>query len=539
MRGANRGWTVGMAAALVLSAGVARAQDDVLGMGEGSGAGAGGAEAPVEAGVVGAEAGVPSAGGLVFRKVGNPLDETVFAAGDTIEAVLPRELASATLEVVDPRSGKLVLTREFSGSSVRFEADLLPGKGTGRGYSVFATTANGDAAAFHQEMQKQKGKRKLPTEAMDVVLDEPSHGDHRAWSQRFFHGAGIGYDVAVRSGGETLTGSLLRLDTPNWLYFSGHYPKGSGGTLGGADVRPDVPGAPDAWKGKLEVLIMAACYAGDLWTGSNLEGIDAGAGIDGRLWWERFRGTLLAYRGSAPSTGADRIARRFLQLAATISRDPDTDKEGYSRALAKAWMKANGEIRATYATAIDASGNYYWFERGVPKVMPMSKWQTGNDAAVAYQTHLAPGLSKIRFELAKLSPFRPATKAELQGTPAYLELMADGEAVKVAGSAEALSAKVLEWWRYELHVYFETDLRLQETVWAMAEANGNVKPGVDEVLAMWTPSQEHRSELSAWRQDHGRRGLDLMVEKANARKLVEKAISKELLVIEIDELFTE
>ncbi len=466
---------------------------------------------------------------LVFRKEGDPTPTTVFAPSDTVVLAVGRGLERGVLRILDPADGSERLVQEFTGQETRFPVSGLLRASPGRGYSVFATTDNGDAPAFHEAMKSAGGRGELPSLPMDIVL-EPEHHNHDpdGWSRRFFHGAGVPFDVVVEGDTGRFTGSLRVLATPAWIYFSGHYPSGSGGDLGGATIRPDVEGAPDVWEGRLEVLIFASCYAVDLWTEPGQEGLELDAGIDGRLWWERFHGTLLGYRGSAPSTGADAVARRFVKLASAIRSHPGSDREGYSEALARAWMKANGEISATWATAIDARGTYYRFDGSRLRTIPRSQWQAANDAALVYQQDLAPGMQALKWELARLTGVRPASRSQLEGAEAYRDLMANPRVLALVGSREALEARILEWWRYDLHVFYETDIRLMMLVMRMKAALKR-KPTVAEVMAEWTPDAGHREELAIWRAGRGRTGLDLMVDDPTTPALVEEVIDRRLI----------
>lgn len=146
----------------------------------------------------------------------------------------------------------------------------------------------------------------------------------------------------------TIRGVIPVAARASWLYFAGHYGSGGrGARLLGDQVLPSTI-AGRGWRDHLDVLLFATCSAGKI--SSNVR--------EGADWWRKFEGTFLAYRDSAPTKAAPRIARSFLERVGTSGISP-SDRHAYSEVLARSWMLANAEAGNRMAVAFDSRGRFY------------------------------------------------------------------------------------------------------------------------------------------------------------------------------------
>jgi hypothetical protein len=402
---------------------------------------------------------------------------------------------------------------------VRGEALRGPGaKDTGRGYTVVATTGNGDADIFEQSLKALGGRGGLPTHR--VFASSPQAPGSAGLEPS---PAECGVGGALAAGGATAVpwessddlgarGVVHFRQAASWIYYSGHYQFLSGGTAGGTKIHPST--FETDWEG-VDVVLFAACHAVDIrWKDTDpdadpdslLPSTEAatvpGAGVDGRAWWERFRGTLLGYRQSAPSAAAPGITRNFLRAAARLG-DPDADPEAYSVALAKAWMDVNHRAQATYATAVDRRGDYHRIYKGRRQVIPYDVWRRGNDAIAFRAGALNDFAAGLADELMEGDEYRrPPTEAAMLASRTYAGFESTAleffraDAPDEAAARAALQGALREWLAYRRHVFYETDLRIRPRTWArqFARANGRV-PTAAEILAYYTPDASDRSSL--------------------------------------------
>lgn len=251
---------------------------------------------------------------------------------------------------------------------VPVEADRISAGVPGGGVAVFRTRASEDARTFAAEVPAVRARAGIRADLLQMV-DE---ADPRALRDgtRDYSGpdvvdAGgalmVPFTATDPAGNRVAKGAVALAQRAEWMLLSGHYPIADGIDVLGTQVDPEsVAGA--RWPGHLRVLILASCYAGEVGGYAPAGDMQSGRGIDGARWWRKFRGTLLAYRGSAPTGAAPAITRRFLAAVGRIQVSPE-DRDAHSTALAKAWLQANAASQATYAVAIDSRGRYHHLGR--------------------------------------------------------------------------------------------------------------------------------------------------------------------------------
>jgi hypothetical protein len=313
-------------------------------------------------------------------------------------------------------------------------------------YSIFRTTDNDDTLTFKAGMTggKLPGEQLLfvnNSESVELEYDEngmPICRDLRgaAPCETFNAGGVEPLPFRVGAGDLALMDSELLIErVPDWIYFSGHYPRGSGGHLLEASIYPEeIPGTN--WPGALEVLVFASCYAVEINT-SAAPDFQTGYGIDGARWWKKFQGTLLGYRHLAPSRAASAVTRNFLRRVRESDVSPTKDPDGWSRMLAEAWMRGNtmdGTL-ATNAAAVDSQGRYYAVNNR-DLVLEGLQYRTGIRWQTVEQDLWSPqyertigeyGAGKVLMEAENLiNPYgeAPPTMEELLASDAYRELAA-------------------------------------------------------------------------------------------------------------------
>lgn len=313
-------------------------------------------------------------------------------------------VAAATAQVVDlyrpdGRVSRVPVSREGGPDSTWLEArfdpaDLVP---AGPVAYVLESTDAGDAPAFRDDLPAARPD--LTVAYHRVRLDERAPGAH-VGARDVFEAGGI-HEVPFRllddRGGPLATGAVALAAQARWIYASGHYPAGDGLDFGGQEAHPSqVTGA--GWPAHLKVLIWSACYAAEVGGQPLDERRLSGRGLDGAAWWDRFHGTVLGYRESAPTQGAPAVIQDFLGRLREAGVGPgDTPRD--SRAVARAWMWANGRRRATYATAIDEAGTYYFM--GKPEVPLAGAREVGTVA-------LADGKGSVAVYAVPQEAWRPA-----------------------------------------------------------------------------------------------------------------------------------
>lgn len=329
---------------------------------------------------------------------------------------------------------------------------------------VARTTGAGDAPVMQKGLPKVRPD--LTVAYHDATMGAPDGSDVSGVDIAEAGGVHrIAFRLEDEQGNSYKRGAVAVAARARWMYLSGHYPAAAGMQLGDDIVHPRTV-AGQGWKDQLKVLVWAACYAGEVAgqppTGAEL----SGRGLDGADWWDKFGGTLLAYRYIAPTEAAPAVNREFLKRVRRIRVDP-SDEARYSTALARAWMAANWRVRATNASAIDSRGNYYYMGtlpapipgsrriNRVLKVAPQEAWRRAVDP-IRFRTHLeAPlvaALEEVTYESRGSRPF--------DGVEQFLTAPGVDEYLRQQGFdpadprvREVLQAKI----RYAAHLYYETD----------------------------------------------------------------------------------
>jgi hypothetical protein len=280
-----------------------------------------------------------------------------------------------TQAVLEGAAGGVSLTSSRRGETLVLSG-TLPEKALGsrsRVSSVWATrtTSSGDAPAFLAALTPHRGAAGLPTEDLGLLDATRFPSWFQADGAAILDAGGIRRLPVrlVNAQGTTTRVALPVAGRAQWMYVSGHYyrreaDEGHGARLFGAPLTPSsVEGS--RWKDHLKVLVMAACNAGEI-SGPSGERLVSrgvlGPTRDGAEWWKKFQGTLLAYRSAAPTKGATEIAQEVVKRFVASGVSP-SDPDAWSTRLAETWMDVNLEKRATYATALDSRGRYY-FTRG-------------------------------------------------------------------------------------------------------------------------------------------------------------------------------
>jgi hypothetical protein len=274
------------------------------------------------------------------------------------------------------------------------------------------------------------------------------------------------------------------------------------------------------------VLIWASCYAGEV-AGQPLDGERTyGRGVDGADWWEKFQGTVLGYRQSAPTRAAPAVTREFTRNVAALQVSPK-DEHRYSQAVAGAWMRANAKREATFATAIDSQGNYYFMGptaaplpgakvvarvrapsgRIAIKAVPRSAWSGAVDllrGRMQEETPLVQALEEATFAHRGGKPFDSAD-AFLAAPMVREHLQRQGFDPNDPAVRRTLDLKI----RYDAHVYYESDAGMGLLVARLAflaEREGRHVLSARRIQQELTPSAAAHQlgrdgRLTPWRPD--------------------------------------
>lgn len=404
--------------------------------------------------------------------------------------------------------GEDFLVLDFPSQSFQDHLETL-----GEGYTVFRTTESKDSLVYRQAFKSGKGA--LPKREVSFMTDSqvmrrlgeapdtsPGNRSHLSGEEWVEHAGVLSVVVSLLSGNERIAqGHVLLPGRAEWMVFSGHYPYDSGGRLEGSQIRPEtIPGA--SWKDHLEVLLFASCYAVSVQGYEDAEDLTFGKGLSGSAWWEKFRGTLLGYHGSAPSSGVDvNIARWFMAEVARRGLDPETE-EG-SVQMAKLWMDVNlNRAGASNASAIDKGGRYYYLRqsertlRGVPvrgsyrwaEAEP-EHWQGQNQRLAQMQEAMAPVSRALILELYREYGWNAPSFEVLYQSPKVQEALAKlGPEIPQEAAREIL-AKRLE---YHDHIVFDVPFvsnYRKGIQWLMDRAGDPSAVTVDQVLAHFTPKR--------------------------------------------------
>jgi hypothetical protein len=223
-------------------------------------------------------------------------------------------------------------------------------------------------------LEAENGMAVLPRRLISNISDGPR--DPESYGPRgdeLFESLGERYRTLelVSADGEVVAqGHQSTRGEASWLYYSGAYQDGVGAEFLGDDIAPTrfaVRGK--AWRGRLEVLILAADHA--LKIGGRGPDDPIGSGWHGAGWWVRFEGTALGYRGEAPiGEESAKVMRAFLgELAPRhaplfgVPRSRIEDED-----LALHWIRANESVGVFTASAIAPDGRYYY--SSAPGVAP-------------------------------------------------------------------------------------------------------------------------------------------------------------------------
>ena len=388
----------------------------------------------------------------------------------------------------------------------RFDPKQLIGEGPTT--FVARTTDAGDAPLFRDGVARTLPGMQV---AYDDAREEGASGS--AFGGIAITEAGgihrVPFQVLDDRGGSVASGAVAIAAKASWMYFSGHYPAGSGLEYRWERIHPSsIQGA--GWRDHLSVLIFASCYAGEV-AGQPLAGDRlSGRGLDGAAWWERFRGTVLGYRGSAPTEAAPAVNREFLARVAALRVKP-SDKHRYSQAIAGAWMRANGKVVATNATAIDSKGNYYFMgsleaplpgakviakvplPRGEGKVsiraVPEASWRPPLEhlqAQTGQETPLVRALQDFTYGYRGSKPFDGVD--EFLAAPQVARFLQDTGHDPASPEVRRVLARQL---RYDAHLFYESDAGMGMLVSRMAwlvEQEGVTALTRERILRELTPS---------------------------------------------------
>lgn len=455
-----------------------------------------------------------------------------FSGGESL--LPPDEDQFVPLADAAPAEGEAVRQR------VEFTAVFtMPGEAgpEGKTYTLLSSTANGDARSFDRALQAAGGRGDLPTTRVGPADQGSIHGnlDDDIGAAAFLGGGASDLSYRVEGLAEDLSGSLFADRSADWIYYSGHYVCGSGGAFG---AQPNT--AQTRWE-DVEVVVFASCNAVDVaWQEDQLH--QFGAGTDGRRWWEKFRGTLLGYRTVAPSGGASAVAQRFVSLAATSLSGGARPAEvegvaGSDRSvrIAWAWMRANLATSAIHASAFTDAGDFLYIEGGRIRLKARAGaggWQAGSDR-IALRDGVSRSLTDaLRVEFGSGVNGRPPTLDQILASRSLADTLASEDGTRLAtllaesgeipeASPAALQAWLMSelrtWRGYQLHVYFETDLRPdpQEAAEAFTQQQGRA-PTLAELRAVYTPTADERQALADWRRESGRGGAVSIVQPDEA-----------------------
>lgn len=348
--------------------------------------------------------------------------------------------------------------------------DLLPG-GPEVAVAAFRTTPSRDARVLAGAVEKAAGRGLVPAGKALLLEDLPGEGGRPT---RLDYSAGQILDAGgmhrvpfrARAGErEVLTGEIGIAARAPWIYYSGHYPAGEGGSMFQSPVSPDVVSGKE-WPETVEALILAACYAGEI-AGQPTDGRPVlwGRGVEGARWWEKFRGTLLGYRVSAPTAAAGGVARELVRRAARLRRSEDRRER--SRALAMAWMRGNLRIRATYATALDADGTYYYIGR-LDRPLACARSVGGGIRAAArecWEGEVADLREKWERQRDAVAALKTILALEYGGRPpevaralAHEEVREGFRAGGIDPEGEEAREATAAWLTYQEHLFYEVDL---------------------------------------------------------------------------------
>jgi hypothetical protein len=383
-------------------------------------------------------------------------------------------------------------------------ARIAPAPG---GAFVARTTPAGDAVVLRKGLPEVRPD--LPVHSLDLSAGQD---DRQRWPGAKIVEAGgvasIPYTLQTASGRTLDSGFVPVAARSSWMYVSGHYEAGRGLYLGDEVVNPSsVPG--DVWGEHLKVLIFAACYAGEVAGQPQTGEMLYGRGLDGAYWWDKFRGTLLAYRSVAPTQAAPELTREFLRLIQRIQVRPE-DRIPYSKALAKAWLMANWKVRASNAIAIDAEGTYYFIgtlDAPIPGTHRLGRVVKAV-AQADWRAALAGLEDRYQMETPVMMALEDLTIYERGGKPYdspedFLATPEAQRAIRHAGlapSSPEVVALVRRKLAYAAHIYYESERGLPylvERMQFLAETEG---PGV------LTP-ERLREEITPPHDLHRRLGL--------------------------------
>ncbi len=422
----------------------------------------------------------------------------------------PPERLFATWSL-EGRTGDLVLARSggVQGRPVYAAAfpvaeviPAAPGQSAARpGYAIFRTTPSQDTVTMRRQLAATR-REGVPQREIQFHDDtSPPQGPRLPGAAMLEGGGAQRVEILVRlPTGETVgTGSAALPGKAAWMYWSGHYPYTSGGLLSGSPVDPwSIRG--EGWKSHLKTLVFAACYAVDI-NAPDGETLLHGRGVHGALWWKKFEGTLLGYRGSAPSDPEDsRVVEKFMARV-RASRVSPSDDAAWSRELAECWMKANThDMGASGAAALDSSGRYYYLRtrdvhlRGVPfrhdvryATAERSRWEADNQRLVEDFEVEKQVFGPVRAIMWDDFGGRPPTASQVLQSPRWA---AAARAVGKDPRDPGLLRKLQGFLDYEAHIFYDVprpDYYQAAIAW-LARRKGGQLPTVAEVEAHFTPT---------------------------------------------------
>jgi hypothetical protein len=394
---------------------------------------------------------------------------------------------------------------ESAGGAV-YVARLAPSGSRERGYAIFRTTESRDALVARDALRRARSTSLPRREVMffDGTREGAPPGGFASGTEVFEAGGVASLPVTVYEPGGTpvARGAVASEGRAALMYFSGHYPYTSGGQVAGSPIDPwAVKG--DGWRDHLETLVLAGCYAVDINApGAGNDVVNHGRGVHGALWWKKFEGTLLGYRGMAPSNPGDsEVARRFFARVERLRPNP-RDRESYSRTLAEAWMEVNvHQLGLSSATAIDAAGRYYYVRAkdvhldGVPvrgsyrwTIADRAIWEPQNESLQQEFSLDRQVFAGVRKVLWGRYGGRPPSIAAVHRDPTYRQ------AVQAAGldpDSRAMREKLQAFLDYEAHIFYDVprpDYYQQAIIWlADRQGDGLTPPSLDAVEAHFTP----------------------------------------------------
>lgn len=375
-----------------------------------------------------------------------------------------------------------------------------------RGYAVFRTTESRDALVARDALRGGRSGSLPRREVMffDGTEEGAPLGGLASGTEVFEAGGVAAAPVTVYEpgGSPVARGQVAAPGRASLMYFSGHYPYTSGGQIAGSPIDPwAVKG--EGWRDHLETLILAGCYAVDINApGAGNDVVNHGRGVHGARWWSKFEGTLLGYRGMAPSNPGDsEVARRFFARVESQRPDPQ-DREAYSRALAEAWMEVNvHQLGLSSATAIDSAGRYYYVRAndvhldGVP-VRGSYRWTIADRAT--WEPQNAELQEEFALDRQVFAGVREVLWGRYGGRPPPAEAVHRDptyrQAVQAAGldpDSPAMREKLQAFLDYEAHIFYDVprpDYYQQAMVWlADRQGEGLTPPSLDAVEAHFTP----------------------------------------------------